>query len=211
MKILIIIPISGINDQQIAERIKFLRSITEKETQIEYIQLKNGPPAIECPVDHIQATSEVIKVVQKAEADGYDALISWCGGDPGVEEARTLIDIPIIGPGKAMEILSHLHGKQVARIHHPLPVLELRNDLDETYRLTEEAIMRMVEKGYDSFYLDCLGMFGMGAPLREKTGLAVIDGGEASIMLAEVAVKLGLKPNRITYPKYPPLHRITSR
>jgi Asp/Glu/hydantoin racemase len=55
----------------------------------------------------------------------------------------------------------------------------------------------MAEKGFDSFYLDCLGMFGMGKPLREKTGLAVIDGGEASIKLAEIAVELGLKPNRL--------------
>jgi hypothetical protein len=39
-----------------------------------------------------------------------------------------------------MEILSKLQGKKVCRIHHPLPVLNLRDNLDETYRLTEEAM-----------------------------------------------------------------------
>jgi allantoin racemase len=208
MKILVIIPITGINHHQIQERIKFLRSIAEKDTEIAYIQLENGPIAIESKVDHLQASTELVKIVEKAEKDGYDALISWCGGDPGVEEARTLVDIPVIGPGEAMEILSQLQGKRAARIHHPLPVLELRDDLSKTFRMTEEAIMEKIEKGYDSFYLDCLGMFGMGASLREKTGLAVIDGGEASLKLAELAVRLNLKPNRIIYPKYPPKHRM---
>jgi hypothetical protein len=36
---------------------------------------------MECPVDHLQASAEVIKIVEKAEQDGYDGVISWCGGD----------------------------------------------------------------------------------------------------------------------------------
>jgi len=207
MRILVMIPITGINHQQIGERMRFLESIARPGTLLDYLQLENGPPAIECSVDDLQASAEVIKHVEKAEADGYDAIIVWCGGDPGVEEARTLVDIPVIGPGEAMRILAGLLGKNVARIHHPLPVLLLREDLDKTYRLTENAIREAVEKGYDAFYLDCLGMFGMGKPLREKTGLPVIDGGEASLALAEAAVHLGLTHSRIAYPKYPPPHR----
>ena len=208
MRILVIIPISGINERQIEERMKFLRSIASPDTVLEYLQIKNGPPAIESPVDHLQASAEVIKHVKSAEKDGYDAIISWCGGDPGVEEARTLVDIPVIGPGEAMKLLASLMGKKVGRIHHPLPVLNLRDDIELTYRLTEEAINTAVQEGYDTFYLDCLGMFGMGRPLREKTRLPVIDGGEASVSLAEVSASLGLKPSRIAYPKYPPEHRL---
>ena len=207
MKILVMVPISGLGEAAIGERMTFLRSIAGEGTELDYLQLMEGPPAIECPVDHLQASAEVIKHVGWAEDEGFDAVISWCGGDPGVEEARTLVDIPVIGPGEAMRLLASLVGRKVGRIHHPLPVLRLRDDLDETYRLTEEAIRRAVEEGYDSFYLDCLGMFGMGRPLREKTGLPVIDGGEASVKLAEVAVGLGLRPSRIAYPRYPPPHR----
>ena len=203
-----IIPITGINDSQIEERMKFLRSVARPDAVLEYTQIKTGPPAIECSVDHLQASAEVIKYVKKAEEDGYDAIISWCGGDPGVEEARTLVDIPVIGPGEAMLVLASLMGKKVGCIHHPLPVLNLRDDIELTYKLTEEAIQKSIKEGYDTFYLDCLGMFGMGKPLREKTGLPVIDGGEASVTLAEVAVTIGLKPSRIVYPSYPPKHRL---
>jgi allantoin racemase len=208
MRILVIVPITGINDSQIEERMKFLRSIARQDTILKYTQIKTGPPAIECPVDHLQASAEVIKYVKKAEEDGYDAIISWCGGDPGVEEARTLVDIPVIGPKEAMLVLASLTCKNVGRIHHPLPVLNLRDDVDLTFKLTEKAIQKSIKEGYDTFYLDCLSMFGMGKPLREKTGLPVIDGGEASVTLAEVAVILGLKSSRIAYPSYPPKYKL---
>ena len=205
MRILVIVPITGLNDAKIEERMKFLRSVARPDTELEYIQIKTGPPAIECPVDHLQASAEVIKCVKKAEEDGYDAIISWCGGDPGVEEARTLVDIPVIGPGEAMLVLASLMGEYIGCIHHPLPVLNLRDDIELTYKLTEEAIQQSIKEGNDTFYLDCLGMFGMGKSLREKTGLPVIDGGEASVTLA---ITLGLKPSRIAYPSYPPKHRL---
>jgi allantoin racemase len=208
MRILVIVPITGLDGGKMEERMSFLRSIARDGTEVEYLQVREGPPAVECAVDHLQAAAEVIKHVEAAEADGYDAVISWCGGDPGVEEARTLVDIPVIGPGEAMRLLASLAGKRVGRIRHPLPVLRLRDDLELTFRLTEEAIRAAVAEGYDSFYLDCLGMFGMGRHLRERTGLPVVDGGEASLKLAEVAVELGLGPSRVAYPKYPPLHRL---
>ena len=44
--------------------------------------------------------------------------------------------------------------------------------------------------------------------MREKTSLPVIDGGEASITLAEVAVNLGLKSSRIAYPSYQPKYKV---
>jgi len=150
----------------------------------------------------------VIKAVEVLDQDSFDVVIVWCGGDPGVEEARTILDKPVVGPGEAMRALAHLLGKRVAGIHHPLPVLQLREDVEKTLRLTEEAIKQKALEGYDAFYLDCLGMFGMGATLRERTGFMVLDGGEASLKVAEMLVDLGVKPNRVAYPKYPPPHRI---
>jgi allantoin racemase len=208
MNILIIIPITGLSNDDIQKRMTYLQSIVRNDTEIVYIQLTDGPLAIECLVDHLQAAAEVIKVVPNLEERGFDAIIVWCGGDPGVEEARTLVDIPIIGPGESMRLFASFMGRKVACIPHPLPVLELRDDLDKTYILTEEKIRDAVNEGYDSFYLDCLGMYGMGKKLREKTGYSIIDGGEASLKLAEVIVELGLKTNRLAYPKYPPPHRL---
>jgi allantoin racemase len=119
----------------------------------------------------------------------------------------TMVDIPVVGPGESMRLIAALMGKKVGRVPAPLPVLGLRKDTEKTYKLTKSAIEGLIEEGYDSFWLSCLGMWGMGKPLREELGLPVVDGAEASLKMAELAVDLSLRPSRIAYPKYPPRHR----
>lgn len=207
MKILVIIPIIGLKKADIEERMAFLRSIARPGTEVDYIQVREGPPAVESLVDHTQASAEVLKYVKKAEEKGYDAIISWCGGDPGVEAARTLVDIPVVGPGESMRLLASVMGKKVCGVAPGLPVLETRKDLKKTTELLKEAIEKRIKEGYDSFYLSCLALTGLGRTLREETGLSVIDGAEASLKMAELLGELKLKPSRIAYPKYPPPHR----
>ena len=207
MKILLIIPLTGLTKSGIERRIEYLKSIAQPGTEIDYIQIEEGPPAIESIVDHVQASAEVIKYVKKAEEEGYDVIISWCGGGPGVEPARTLVDIPVINPGECMRLLASMMGKKVCGVPAPLPVLDLRKDEEKTFELVKKSINELKKEGFDSFYLTCLGMWGMGRPLREELNLPVVDGAEASIKMAEIVTELGLKPSRIAYPKYPPPHR----
>ena len=37
----------------------------------------------------------------QAQRDGCAAAIVWCAGDPAVDAARELVDIPVIGTGEA--------------------------------------------------------------------------------------------------------------
>lgn len=207
MKILVIIPITGLKKKDIDERMVLLRSIARPGTEVDYIQVEHGPPAVESLVDHIQASAEVLKYAKKAEKEGYDAIISWCAGDPGVEAMRTMVDIPVVGPGEAMKLLASIMGKKVCKVAPELPVLEMRNDLKKTVKLLKEIIEKRAKEGYDSFYLGCLALVGLGRLLREETGFPVVDGAEASLKVAELLAELKLKPSRIAYPKYPPAHR----
>lgn len=40
---------------------------------------------------------EFLKLIRQTEADGYDAIVVGCHGDPGVVEGRELVDIPLLG------------------------------------------------------------------------------------------------------------------
>jgi allantoin racemase len=210
MRIHLAVPITGLNDSAIRLRTDFLTSIARSDTEITYSRVREGPPAIESSVDHTQAAAEVLKLVGPAEAAGADSIIIWCAGDPGLEAARTLVDVPVVGPGEAMRLLVQPLGKNPAVVQAPLPVLDLRVDIGKTLRSTKEAIYRLEKQGYDSFILDCLGMFGMGRPLREATKLPVIDPAEASLELAETMAHLHLTHSRTAYQRYPPLHRRTN-
>ena len=206
MKVHLAIPITGLDDHAISLRITFLESIARLGTEITYSRVREGPSAIESPVDHAQAVAEVIKLVGPAEKAGADAIIIWCAGDPGLEAARTLVDVPVVGPGESMRLLAQLLGRNPSSVP-PLPVLDLLLDQKKTFRLTEKTIRGLEAAGHDAFYLDCLGMFGMGRPLRETTHLPVIDPAEASLEIAETMAHLHLRHSRTAYPKYPPQHR----
>ncbi len=207
MRIHLAVPITGLDDAAIKLRTAFLETIARPGTEITYSRVREGPPAIESPVDHTQAAAEVLRLVGPAEKAGADAIIIWCAGDPGVEAARTLVDVPVVGPGEAMRLLVQPLGHNPVAVPAPLPVLDLRRDVKKTIRLTEQTIHELEKRGHDAFYLDCLGMFGMGRPLRDSIHLPVIDPAEASLTLAEAMAHLRLTHSRAAYPKYPPPHR----
>lgn len=203
-----VIPITGLSLDAIEERIGYLRSIADPETKVEAVQVREGPPAIESLVDEIEASPEILRLVKEAEKDGCDAVIIWCGGDPALKAARELVDIPVIGPGESMKLLASMVGEKPLCLVPDIPVLEMRKDLEKTVKNLKRMIQEKMEKDEgDSFYLGCLALWGLGRRLREELEVPVIDGAEASLKIAEVAVKLGLKPSRIAYPKYPPAHR----
>lgn len=53
-------------------------------------------------VNSLSAGPLVAEVAQKAEADGYDAVVPFGTLDAGVELARNLVRIPIVGAGQAV-------------------------------------------------------------------------------------------------------------
>ncbi|MBN2334944.1 hypothetical protein JXL21_05250, partial [Candidatus Bathyarchaeota archaeon] len=139
---------------------------------------------------------------REAEADGVDAAIIWCGSDPALGGARELVDIPVIGPGESMMALSMVLGRKPRRVVPDIPVLEMRNDLDATIEALRAEITHRIDEGEgDVFVLGCLALWGLGKRFRESLGVPILDGAEASLKVAELMVKLGLRHSRIAYPR----------
>lgn len=59
-----------------------------------------GPRAVRSAADVAEATPYVTAAIRAAE--GFDAVIVDCTGDPGVVEARDTIAIPVVGPGASL-------------------------------------------------------------------------------------------------------------
>jgi allantoin racemase len=49
----------------------------------------------------------------QAEREGYDAVIMHCCSDPGLEEARRRVSIPVIGPGEATLRAGAILGRRI--------------------------------------------------------------------------------------------------
>ncbi len=201
MRIRLIIPITGLTEEAIEERLSYLRGIADPGTEVEAVQVEVGPPAIESEADAVLAGPDILRLVAEAECDGVDAAIIWCGGDPALAAARELVDMPVIGPGEAMKALSMVLGRKPCRVVPDIPVLEMRRDLDGTVEALRLEIEERVEGGEgDVFLLGCLALWGLGERFRESLGVPILDGAEASLKVAELVVKLGLRHSRITYP-----------
>ncbi|MCD6410119.1 MAG: aspartate/glutamate racemase family protein [Candidatus Verstraetearchaeota archaeon] len=204
---------------------KILSKVAFQGTEIDVVSLERGPASIESAYDEALAVPEVLKIVVKAERQGYDAVVILCMGDPGVAPARELVEIPVVGPcqasltiastlGERCSILTILreavptfwrlarrygfegHLASVRSIE--IPVLKLWDDRDAVFRaLAREGRLAIEEDGADVLILGCTGMMDLGERLQQQLGVPVVDPALAALKYAELLVSLNLSHRRV--------------
>ena len=58
--------------------------------------------------------TQIIENVRRAEREGFDAVIIGVLQDPGLQVARSVVDIPVIGYGEISMLTACLHGSRFA-------------------------------------------------------------------------------------------------
>lgn len=97
---------------------------------------------------------EILEQVVLAERSGADAVVVDCMEDPGVEEARRLVRIPVVGPGSAALRLAALLSYRFS-ILYPLPQTRLMERLVLRHGLTAKvASIRYLSSGLDDIRRD---------------------------------------------------------
>lgn len=167
-------------------------------TEISAVTIDKGPASIESIRDEALAIPAVLSRVQAAEAEGMDAVILDCMADPGLDPARELASIPVIGPAQAAmhlaAMLAHrfsvitvleqgipgvhrqirrygLAGKAASVRAINIPVLEMDQDRERVTRaLIEESAKAVREDGAHAIVPGCTEMIGMARAVQE--GLA---------------------------------------
>lgn len=226
MRIAVVMASSGVDEEGMAERQAYLQKSVSPETEVVMLPNPQAPAAIVDVYESHLSAIHVTRLVCEAEGRGFDAAVIWCGDDPGLESARQRVSIPVVAPATASISVARMLGdtfgyvssngseshiwnrargaglgerlKSVACL--PIEVLEIRSDLDYTYRLSEEAIKRGTSQGAHSFIIGCMAMWGMAGELTRRTGAPVIDGGQAAVISAEMLVRMNLAQSRVAYP-----------
>ncbi len=87
---------------QLDARKKQYEKYVAKETQIDVVLPEEGTYWVDRPTefDLIYITPFIVKRIVEAEKEGYDACLVDCIFDPGVDEARCVVNIPVVGPGR---------------------------------------------------------------------------------------------------------------
>jgi len=187
MKIRVIVPIVG--DRWVEEARQTYAAHAQPYTQVSAVAVQKGPASIESRRDEALAAPEVIRLAWEAEKEGIQAVIIDCMGDPGMEPAREVVRIPVIGPALACmhlaAFLAHRFSiitlpaesipsveEQVWRygLQHRLAsvraidvaVLDIAGHRDEVLqKLTEAAAKAVLEDGAGAVIPGCTGMAGM--------------------------------------------------
>ena len=142
---------------------------------------------------------KVVELAVRMWKDGFEAIIVSCAEDPGVEEARKKLPIPIIGAGESTAALALFYGNQPAALGITASIpkvferffgdklvdsargegvnctLDLATDWG--YNATAAAAKKQKAMGADVIALSCTGMstIGIAPELERELGIPVLD------------------------------------
>ncbi|UHS64040.1 aspartate/glutamate racemase family protein [Agrobacterium vaccinii] len=196
------------------------RSVAAHGTDIIATTSQMGPVSIEGYYDEVFAVPGLLAEIAKGEREGAQAAIIACFDDTGLDAARALAHIPVIGICEAavatasfiaqkftvvttmersrlpLEHLVHRYGMgHRAKVRAAdIPVLSLEDpNSDALERLRFEIDAAIRNDRADAIVLGCAGMADLAAKLSEEFGVPVVDGVSAAVKHAEGLVTLGLK------------------
>lgn len=192
-----------------------------------------GPASIESLWEEYLSVPGLLEIVPELEREGFDAIVPGCFADPGVDAARELVAIPVLGPGatsmlvaanlghrfsvvtvlenvvRPLENLARLTGieAKLASVRQiGIPVLELNTDPEATfYRLLEVSRAVIEEDRADALVLGCGTLSFRAAEAQAALGVPVINPLQVTLRMAELLVASGLSHSKRSYPVPPKL------
>lgn len=194
MRVLFIRPIISERSNYLEEDI--IKEFASNGTEVVARSLQYGPSSIENEYDLCYSAPFVVEEAIKAEADGFDGVISYCFANPGVDACREAVKIPCLGSGEAsislalsigrkigiVTILPNIlpliekqngeyirMGKIVSVRSADIPVLSIENDsMSALNKLYEESKKCILEDGADVIVLGCTGFAGYASKIQAR-------------------------------------------
>ena len=185
---------------------------------------EDGPDTVESAFDECIAASAVLDCVQKGTSDGYAAHVIACFGDPGLDAARELSNVPVVGIAEASMHMASLVATRFSivttvkrmktHIEHLVykygyerkcseirtinsPVSSLIDQACVSSKLVEYECRKAIDQdNIGAIVLGCAGMAGLAKDLTTSLGVPVIDGVFAGIHIANALIKCRLTTSK---------------
>ena len=215
--------------EELVRREAYLNRHAFGGTVVEVRETDAGPASVESSAEEYLSVPGLLDAAPRLAAEGFDAIIVGCFGDPGLAPARELVSIPVIGPGQASGHVAAQLGLRFAiltvvdevvpsiwrqmRVHGldssiadiravDVPVLELRERAEEVLASLESEARASMARGADAFVLGCMtmGFLDVARTLQGRLGVPVVNPVLAALKSAETQVALGVTHSRGAYP-----------
>ena len=230
MKIMVINPNTSVSmTDHIREEV--LR-IKREDCEATVVCPERGPETIESAYDEAYAAPPTLELVKKANEEGYDAVVLACFSDPGLEAAKELSDILVVGIEEATlhaaamlgakfcivtprkqripSRAEHVHLRGLSHFLASVRSLDLsvaQTDADPALtkqRIFEVAGKAVEEDGAEVIIMGCAGMAGYSRELEERLGVRVLDPVATAFKITEGMVDLGLTQAKVALFAPPP-------
>lgn len=228
-KVVVLVPFP-LDEEGVANR----RAQTESvelgpDIEFEFLPVTAGPALLDSHHDWMLSDLSMYEAGLRAQERGCDAICIDTMSDSGVAALRSVMDIPVIGPGKASYLMALLLGQRFSVLTQWDPWMGLYHKSLRDYGLEhlcasirsinmppdlrnllggkEEVVfpklveegMRCVEDGADVICLGSTTMHQAHGHLMENLPVPVINPGPLSYKLAETVLGLGLTQSRVAY------------
>lgn len=192
-------------------------------TVIDAVTSAMGPDSIEGYYDEALSVPGLLAAIREGERAGADAAIIACFDDTGLDAARAMAAIPVIGICEAALSLASFIARRFtvvttaeraripvedlvarygmagrARVRAArIPVLALEDpNSGAVDRLRGEIVQALEEDHAEAIVLGCAGMADLAATLQREFSVPVIDGVGAAVKQAEALTALNLRTSK---------------
>ena len=217
--------------KEIKRRENLLKKWAFPNSKIKVFDVPNGGSSIESSYEEIASIIPAVdRLLELNKFENIEAAIIGCFGDPGLDVFREMFDFPIIGPAQTtmhtacqlghkfslitiFDSMLSMGYKQVHEYglnHHlasvraiNIPVLELLNDLDFTYKKILKLGEKIVkEDRADAILFGCMTMsFScLDKKLEDKLGIPVLNAGRVALKQAESLISMNISHSKMAYP-----------
>lgn len=215
--------------REIERRQGILRKWAFPGTFVDVVAVPSGPATIESMYEKYLSVPATAKCVLEAEAQGFDAAIVGCFGDPGLDALRELSDMLVVGPASlsiaAAATLCHRFSivtvvpgivadkrrlaweagalDKLASVKAvDIPVIEVNKDPEGATRKMISVCAEVVkEDGAEAVVLGCMsmGFLDVAEKIAAEVGVPVLNPVKVGLKMTESLVASGLHHSRKAY------------
>jgi allantoin racemase len=207
-----------------------------EDTIVDVVSPDKGPVGLESYYHNYLASVNVHERIVQSEKEGYDGVVIACYGDPGIEGAKELVDIPVVGITEASYALARMLStkflvvvsadtavpRQIRYIKSlgipdfqydvrpiGLTVLGVMSDrMSAKDLIANNCEIALKETGSELIVMGCSGFSGLRADLEKQLNVPIIDPVVAGIHLCNTLIRMGLTQSKVSTYKTPPVFEI---
>lgn len=236
VRIAVVTGIGSYTDEDRERRRQALEGSVAAGTELELFAADSGVPYVESSIEiHLSGLAVARQIVELA-AEGFDAAVGTAFLDNGLDAARELVDMPVVGPAKTTLYLAATLANQFGIImaggdlaKHAWAQAKLCGVVDRvagirTLDVTVDRFFRepaaatsatiatgrelVEEHGAQALVLGCGATSGLTSEISEALGVPVLDPVLVALKHAETLVTLGLSQSKLAYPANPRVERL---